>query len=273
MLVMVRGLVPVVAGAALAAVLTGCSGGADRESRTGASQSARTNAHAVLKAAVKKTAAQSSYRTVQTGEGASDRSEMLYQRKPAATVIKSWGRGTEENPSGFNHTVLLGGSIYVKSDRVPGKSWYTMDLGDSGEQPADPGDSRAAGYITEYAGALGATKSTEWIAEEKVGGRTADHYRGTVVIDELAGYNGPAMDKDVRDGYVELARKNGQTKVVIDMWVGKDDLVLRSRESDGKGKVLLTEEYSDFGAVPAITAPPTKTVATWDEFISGAAKR
>ncbi|ORT55582.1 hypothetical protein [Streptomyces sp. CB03238] len=90
----------------------------------------------------------------------------------------------------------------MKTEKVPGKSWYRMDLG--GYTAA--GDMRAAGYVDEFAGAPAATEPTAWIAEEKVGGRPADHYRGTVVLDELAAYSGPALEKGLRDGYVAEAK-------------------------------------------------------------------
>lgn len=273
MRVMGRGTVAAAAGAALTVVLAGCGGeshnsGASRVEDEAAKK--RTDARTVLVVAARKTAEQASYKTVQTGEGGSDRSEMLFQQKPYASVIMSWGKKTEDNPSGFNHMISMGDAIYVKSDHVPGKSWYRMDQNGGG----DPGNSRAAGFINEIAGALAATGSTSWVGEEQVGGRPADHYRGTVVFDELAHYTGPAIKDDVRDYYVQLAKRRGETSAVLDMWVGKDDLILKSQEvtTGSKGQEQVFEEYSDFGAVPAITAPPADTVATWDEFIAGKTK-
>ncbi|WP_125511394.1 hypothetical protein [Streptomyces sp. WAC 01529] len=264
-------------GAALTMVLAGCGGnGGDDRSGAGrdqgkAAQDERKDARAVLTAAAKKTAAQSSYKTVQTGQGGTDRAEMLYQKKPAASVIKAEVSKSAANPNGVSHMLSTGGSTYVKTDKVPGKSWYSMDLGGGEDGGGAP---RAAGYVAEFAGALAATESTEWVAEEKAGGRTADHYRGKVVLDELAKYTGPALSKDRRDLYVTMAKKQGMKSVVIDMWVGKDDLILKSRETgEGKkGREVINEEYSDFGAVPAISAPPAGSVATWDEFIAAQAR-
>lgn len=267
-------------GAALTMMVAGCGGGdggsdrgddagngKGRENKSDERTDERTDARAVLLAAAKKTGAQASYKTVQTGQGGSDRSEMLYQRKPAATVIKAEVTKSAANPDGISHMLSLGGTTYVKTDKVPGKSWYSMDIGGGGGAP------RAAGYVPEFAGALAATKSTKWIAEEKIAGRPADHYRGTVVFKELAEYTGAALDKDLREAYVEGARKQGMKSVVIDMWIGKDDLVLKSRETGegSKGREVINEEYSQFGAVPKIAAPAAGTVATWDEFISAQA--
>ncbi|MEV5978323.1 hypothetical protein [Streptomyces sp. NPDC052114] len=269
-----RGIVVAAVGAALTAVLAGCGAdGGDGGSGggKGGARNDRTDAHEVLLAAARKTGAQSSYKTVQTGEGGSERSEMLYQKKPAATVVKAEVEKSASSPTGISHMISLGGTAYVKSDGVPGKSWYSIDLGGSGD---DGGTPRAAGYLKEFAGALAATRSTAWVAEEKVGGRPADHYRGKVVLDELATYSGPALSKGLRDLYVEMAKKQGMRSVVIDMWVGKDDLVLKSRETGKgkKGREVIDEEYSDFGAVPRITAPPAASVATWDEFLAGKAQ-
>ncbi|TGA91861.1 hypothetical protein [Streptomyces sp. MZ04] len=275
-----KGIVTAAMGAALTIMAAGCGGdgGSDRgdagkdngkggDDKSHARTDARADARAVLLAAAKKTGAQTSYKTVQTGQGGTDRSEMLYQRKPAATVIKAEVTKSAAAPDGISHMVSLGGTTYVKTDKVPGKSWYSMDIGGGAGAP------RAAGYVPEFAGALAATKSTKWIAEEKVGGHPADHYRGTVVLSELADYTGPALDEDLRDAYVEGAEKQGMKSVVIDMWVGKDDLVLKSRETGegSKGREVINEEYSAFGAVPKIAAPVAGTVATWDEFISAQA--
>ncbi len=271
-----RGIAAAAAGAALTMVLAGC-GGESHSSAAGASQAGdkaankRTDAPTVLMAAAKKTAEQASYRTIQTGEGGSDKSEMLFQQQPYASSITSSGKKSADNPTGVNQVIVTGDAAYIKSDQIPGKSWYRMD------KPASsgPSNARAAGSINEVAGALAATGSTSWVGEEQVGGRAADHYRGTVVFEELARYTGPAIKDEVRDYYVQLAKRRGETSAVLDMWVGKDDLVLKSQQvtTGSKGQAQVFEEYSDFGTVPAITAPPAETVGTWDEFIAGTAKR
>ena len=87
-----RGIAAAAAGAALTMVLAGC-GGESHSSAAGASQAGdkaankRTDAPTVLMAAAKKTAEQASYRTIQTGEGGSDKSEMLFQQQPYASSI------------------------------------------------------------------------------------------------------------------------------------------------------------------------------------------
>ncbi|MFD9792735.1 hypothetical protein ACFWXK_17495 [Streptomyces sp. NPDC059070] len=283
-----KGLVLSAVGAALAVALAGCGSGdsaadpdggrgtADRERGDeggGGEDAPGARARAAVLAAARKTGAQSSYRTVQRGAKGEGHSEMLFQKSPSASVVKSWSSPSRANPSGFSHMVSSGGAVYVYTDELPGKSWYRMDGG-----PADgaaSGGARAAGYVREFAGALAASPSTRRVGEEQVGGRPADHYYGRVVMDELAGYRGPALDDRVRDGYVATSRRAGLNTVFIEMWVGKDGLVLKSQERGygTKGPELVVEEYSDFGAVPAIAPPPANTVATWKEFIDSLAQR
>ncbi|OAR22697.1 hypothetical protein A8W25_24190 [Streptomyces sp. ERV7] len=281
------------AGAALAVMLAGCGSGesehdggsggsadpergegaSDKGSATGAGKGA--DVRSALTAAARKTGEQASYKTLQTGTPGSGRSEMLFQKSPSASVIKSWNKPSKASPSGFSQVISLGGKTYVHTDEVPGKSWYTLDDGADAGRDKGSGESRAAGYVPEFTGALAASPSTRRVGEERVGGRPADHYRGTVVVDELAAYTGPAIDKGVRDSYVASTRQQGMSSVVIDLWVGKDGLVLKSQEAGrgSKGPGLVVEEYSDFGAVPAIMAPAANTVATWKEFVDGISER
>lgn len=290
-----RGIALATAGAALAVMLAGCGSGESEGAgpRPGAPESERgegeagpgkgpakgngegADVRAALTAAARKTGEQSSYRTLQSGEPGAGHSEMVFQKSPSASVIKAWTQPSRANPSGFTQTVSLGGKTYVHTDDVPGKSWYTMDDTAYAGGAKASGGPRAAGYVPEFTGALAASPSTRRVGEERVGGRAADHYRGTVVMDELAAYSGPAIDRRVRDGYVAGARQQGMESAVIDLWVGKDGLVLKSREAGrgSKGPGLIVEEYTDFGAVPPVTAPPADTVATWKEFVDGVSQR
>ncbi|GAA0585432.1 lipoprotein [Streptomyces crystallinus] len=290
-----RGIALATAGAALAVMLAGCGSGESEHEGAGAPESERgeggpgegsgggsgqagdkgADVRAALTAAARKTGEQASYKTLQTGAPGSGHSEMLFQKSPSASVIKAWHQPSKADPRGFTQMVSVGGKTYVSTDDLPGKSWYTMDDSAYAGRDKGSGGARAAGYVPEFTGALAASPSTRRVGEERVGGRPADHYRGTVVMDELAAYTGPSIDKGVRDGYVAGTRQQGMKSVVIDVWVGKDGLVLKSQEAGrgSKGPELVVEEYSDFGKIPAITAPAANTVATWEEFIDGLSQR
>lgn len=173
-------------------------------------------------------------------------------------------------PGKETYSIVTGGFVYTKTDQVPaiGKSWFKIET----KGGTDP--NRVEGLLPDHLGALGATSTTKWVGDEAVGGHPADHYQATVVMADPAKYDGPAMNDVSRDGYVVGAKQAGKTQVVLDVWVGKDDRVLKSQES-GKGKQgdeVVTEEYSDYGVAPKGEAPPASAVLTWDECTAALSK-
>ncbi|MFJ3234362.1 hypothetical protein [Streptomyces sp. NPDC086787] len=268
-----RDVITVALAAALASGVVGCQDSKSSEGKadddtSGGTEVRRTDPAGVLRTAVKKTGTQASYKTIQTGENGTGRSDMLYQRNPAATSMTSVTEKSADAPDGMIRLLTVGGTMYIASAKVPGKSWYSIQGMEGGGAP------RAAGYIDEYGGALAATENTRWVAEETVGDRKSDHYRGTVDFAALAAYKGTAFPKEARERYTLLAKRNHLKSAVIDIWVGKDDLVLKARETstDTKGKKdVLNEEYSHFGTVPRITAPPANQVLTSDQWLDAQA--
>jgi hypothetical protein len=274
--------VPVL-GAVLAVSLSACGGGDDSKGADGkkdaksAASSApksadRRDAKAVISAAAKKTSEVTAFKTVRTTKNPQDdkRSEQVWRKKPAPLTAVRATDNKPGKPGKETYSIITGGFVYTKTDQVPssGKSWFKIET----KAGTDP--NRVEGLLPDYLGALGATSTTKWVGDEAVGGRPADHYSATVVMADLAKYDGPAMDDVSRDGYVADAKQAGKTQVVLDVWVGKDDLVLKSQES-GKGKQgdeVVTEEYSDYGVDPKVDAPPASAVLTWDEYMAALSK-
>ncbi|MFE9116759.1 hypothetical protein [Streptomyces sp. NPDC007172] len=268
--------VPVL-GAVLVLSLTACGGGDDKKSAgsskgtgsaSGAPQSVdRKDAKAVLASSAKKTSEVTAFKIVLTtkdNEG-DTRAEQSWRKKPTPlTAVKSISNAPGK-PGKETYSIVTGGFVYTKTDQVPasGKSWIKIET----KAGTDP--NRIEGFVSDRLAALNATPSTQWVGAETVNGRPADHYRATVVMADLAKYEGPAMSKTVRDGYVGDAKEAGRKQVVLDMWVGKDDLPLKSQEA-GKGKKgdeVVTEEYSDYGVAPKDEAPPASAALTWDEYL------
>ncbi|WP_159047897.1 hypothetical protein [Streptomyces sp. WM6378] len=265
--------VPVVGSLVLAVGLTACGGGGTSGGdgkKSGASASQRMNAGAVLAAAAKKTREQNSYRTRQSGGSSEDGvTDMAWQRTPFFSSMQVHGKKTKDNPSGETYLVDTADGAYTKTDKIPGKDWFKIDP--SSDKKSDR--SRSRGLLTEFLGALNATGTAKWIGTEQVGGRPTDHFQGTVTIAELAKYQGPAMDKESHDWYVDVMQKGGKEQAVIDVWVGKDGLVAKSREvsSGKKGQEQIVEEYSDYGTGLKAEVPPADRVATFDEYIQALA--
>ncbi|GAA0345034.1 hypothetical protein [Streptomyces blastmyceticus] len=250
----------------------------------------RADAPAVLKAALEKMTQQNSYRTVETGKTGNEpesRAEMTFQNEPEATETKTSGEKSKGTASGGTHLLSIGGVMYMATSDVPGKSWYTMDdldsapktpepsQGKSGEKPKENPGRRVQGSMKKWVSALLAvSKDLRHVGGETVGGRAADHYRGTVVLADLEHYEGPAMTKDYRDRYLLQTKKSGMDKTQIDVWVDEKGLIAKEEERgrSPKGDGRITEEFSDYGVDPKIKAPDRKDVATWSEYVASAGK-
>ncbi|MFI0243155.1 hypothetical protein [Streptomyces sp. NPDC016845] len=61
---------------------------------------------------------------MQTGEGSSDRSDMEYQKSPAAIRLTATVTKDADHPDGVDRSLSIGGKIYVQTRQVPGKRWY-----------------------------------------------------------------------------------------------------------------------------------------------------
>ncbi|WP_030674495.1 hypothetical protein [Streptomyces rimosus] len=244
----------------------------------GAAAGERADAPAVLKAALAKMARQNSYRTVETaktGDEPESRTDMAFRNEPEASEIKT----------ATVHMLSVDGTSYMATKDVPGKSWFTSAEAESAtkKQPAaspstpakENAGRRVAGSMKKWVGALlAASKDLKHVGRETVGGRAADHYRGTVVLADLKNYEGPAMTKDYRDLYLLQSGTSGLKKTQIDVWVDDNGFIAKEEEKGRtpKGDERITEEFSDYGADPKIKAPDPKDVATWSQYVASRGK-
>ena len=221
-------------------------------------------AAAALRTAAAKAAQQSSYRTARTGpEGSGQRSLMAFDGTTASEV-ESWGNPVYgSSGDGYQHMILRGGLMYSRVENLRGKSWLSTQFGSSG--------AGADGFLSALLGSLAAADDVARVATEDVGGRSAEHYRGTVDLTALADYQGAALNGVERDMFIKEAENRGLVRVGIDVWIGQDGLPVRARESGSgsRGAYGVTEEYSDFGVDPRITAPAAADVIAMDDLLGG----
>lgn len=243
----------------------------DPRSRTPQAQTPTHDAAESLEGAVAKAQQQTSYRTTRTGpEGSGERAVLAFQQSGSsafsitASDVETWGNPkTPIDKDGHQHVIITGGVYYALAELSVGKSWLSLENG--------TGDTKAKGYLAAFVGALAATDEAAWVATEEIGGRPVEHYRGTVVFSTLAEYTGPVLGQFERDTFIKEARAHGLDKADIDVWLGLDGLVLRTRESGSgsQGAYSVTEEYSDHGAVRDIPAPPAADVISSKDLLDG----
>ncbi|GHF54718.1 hypothetical protein GCM10010218_39990 [Streptomyces mashuensis] len=275
-------------GLVLALGLTACGGGDGKASGSGSGNSSSKGGErkavddsadkalkaadpvTALKAAAVKGAQQNTYRTKgkrKTKDGEFT-SEGVFQVKPHAADMKDFGARTEDTPDGVNHIISVNGVMYGNTVAVPGKKWWSFELGkDKEKEVSEP--------FVRMSAALSTTRDVKNTGVETVGGRRAAHFQGTVVVSELSAYKGDAMKETDRDFYAKDLKTEGLEQIRLDVWVDKDGLVLKTEESgrSNKGEYRTSEEYSGFGEPVSVQAPPAADTAGLKESMEALAKK
>ncbi|MFC5721221.1 hypothetical protein ACFP1Z_13705 [Streptomyces gamaensis] len=261
----IRTAVMAATGAALALALTACGGGSgDDAKKDGAG-----DAQSALKETARKTAQQNAYRTerVRTDNKGEVRAAYAFQRKPELAQRRTSGpaAGTTDE------AITTQDALYSRNQSLPEGKWLRTDARPQGDgKPADgERQNTAQGDLPVLLGVLATAKDVAKTGDEKVGGQSAAHYRGSVVLNELAQYQGDALQEQPRDLYVKQRDEAGLEKVGIDVWIGEDGLAVKSQETGtgSKGEVRLTEEYSGYGADPKIQVPAAGDVLTSEQYL------
>ncbi|MFF3452912.1 hypothetical protein ACFYXH_01060 [Streptomyces sp. NPDC002730] len=105
--------------------------------------------------------------------------------------------------------------------------------------------------------ALLASGDVKKVGEEKVRGVSATHYSGTVDVAKLTEKNA-ALSADQLKAFKEQLGKAGITTEKVDIWVDKNDLLVKKSESGQlkTGAFNSTVFYSDYGTAASVEAPP-----------------
>ncbi|MGW7265100.1 hypothetical protein [Streptomyces sp. NPDC054842] len=147
---------------------------------------------------------------------------------------------------------MVDGAYYYEIDPQPsgplkGKHWMRIDVsavvGDSTADAISENADPTAGlrYIS-------ASKNVKDLGEETVRGKKATHYRGTVGEEQINASKLSAKEKRA------AIKSLGSGKMVLDIWVDRNDLPVRTEQHGGGMDV--TMDYLKFGATKPITAPP-----------------
>ncbi|MEU3511696.1 hypothetical protein ABZ733_28135 [Streptomyces longwoodensis] len=158
---------------------------------------------------------------------------------------------------------MVDGAYYYGVDPQPsgplqGKHWMRIDVsavvGEAGaDNIADNADPTTG---LRY---IGASKDVKDLGEEKVLGRTAEHYRGSVGAEQINGSKLTPAEKKA----ALAALQAGGGRVTYDVWVDGKDLPVRVEQS-GAG-MDVTIDFLKFGATRPIAAPPASDTADLTE--------
>ncbi|MFF0199359.1 hypothetical protein [Streptomyces sp. NPDC005017] len=166
--------------------------------------------------------------------------------------------------------LFVDGVYYYDVDPQPsgplaGKEWMSIDASAIfGEKGADAlSGSAGTGSPAASMRSLKYAKNVSDLGEETVNGKPTTHYRAELGKEELGRladvYSGEENPFNSATGAV--------TTVVLDIWVGGDDLPVRLKQDMGSADV--TMDFKKFGATATVTPPPAAQTGDLTEQVAG----
>jgi hypothetical protein len=162
------------------------------------------------------------------------------------------------NHSPKTHVLFVDGVYYYDVDAFTsgpykGKDWIEVDgsavFGKKGAQAltGDNGSPSASMKGLKYA------DDVKDLGAQTVNGHRTTHYRAVIDQDHMG---------KLKDAYGEgspLSAATGATSIVMDVWVGSDDLPVRLKQT--MGTLTVTMDFEEFGRAVTVEAPPAARVA------------
>lgn len=151
---------------------------------------------------------------------------------------------------------------------MKGKSWLKLDMGALDDASGDEGlGKQLMGGLenvnqdpAQQLALLLDSPNLKHVGAEKVDGVQAEHYKGTLTLDELMKSDGSlgVLGAKDREALVDTMKKSGMKGYDTEVWVNEDDYPVRM-DVDTKtpqGTVKVSAHYSDYGAKAQVQAPP-----------------
>ncbi|MBH1935120.1 hypothetical protein I5Q34_12695 [Streptomyces sp. AV19] len=178
------------------------------------------------------------------------------------------------------------GSMKDAPAEMRGKKWMKLDLEAAAKMSGDPAaQKQMMGGMTgsmsdmnqdpaKQMAILTDSPSLKRVGEEDVNGVKAQHYKGTLTVDELVKGNKSAelMDAKDREKFLDGVKKAGIKGYDTDIWVNGDDLPVRvvmGIDSAKQGKMNVTADYTEYGVKAEVTAPPAGETLDLFEMFKG----
>ncbi|MFJ1745749.1 hypothetical protein ACIOJD_05820 [Streptomyces sp. NPDC088116] len=279
-----RGGLSLAAVAVLAGV-AGCQGDGGAEKGASDSETARSRSGATdaVTAAYEKTSAAKSARVRMTvsmpaSVGVGGDMEMSGVMGWDPTVMDMTMNGSAlaaaSDTPGKIRTVWLDNAVYMDlgaatAKSMKGKSWLKLDMGALDDASGDAGlGKQLMGGLenvnqdpARQLALLLDSPNLKHVGAEKVDGVRAEHYKGTLTLDELMKSDGSldVLGAKDRKALVDMLRKSGMKGYGTEVWVNEDDYPVRMDvgTKTSQGTVKVSAHYSDYGAKAQVQAPPT----------------
>ncbi len=159
--------------------------------------------------------------------------------------------------------------VYTELDKpLQGKTWMKMDTAKDGKPTA-----RFEDTPVEYLALMIDQPGVQHVGTERAGGTPAEHYRGSFTLDQLLVSDEKSrLVPDAERATLREALKRAKvTSYGLDVWIDKDGhpVKVEAQRTDDRGVDRVTSEFSQYGAAPAVQAPPEGETADFDAVMKG----
>jgi hypothetical protein len=266
--------------AAVLFALPGCSADGQGATKPAAPQPA--DPKLALASAVKKTDSQGSARLTMkatvAGEKVTMKGVLKFSTPPVGRFEVT--QADKGKPAEEVELLLLRDAMYMKMDTLAaqtGKTWMRMRYADLAKAAGSGAGKALQENLSQnqdprqFLKLTLASEDLKEVGKETVGGVETRHFRGTIDSSEALAKNNqitglPASDR------AALKKRFAQLKLdkmKADVWVDGDGWPRRLTVKAGSGasRMVVTEEFSDFGTPVNVTAPPSGEVQDFGELL------
>jgi hypothetical protein len=151
---------------------------------------------------------------------------------------------------------------------MDGKRWMKLDLGAAAEASGDKAlQKQMTGSLesmnqdpAQQLAMLLESPNLKHIGAEKIDGVEAQHYKGTLTLDEMVASNKSlkALSEKERKDLLANMKKSGIKGYDTEVWVNQDNYPVKMDigMDSPEGKVKIVASYSDYGTKATVQAPP-----------------
>ncbi|MGW3624300.1 hypothetical protein [Streptomyces sp. NPDC000880] len=267
------------------AVIAGCQGGTAEKKAAGTARETGTQSRAavtqVLTAAYKKTSAAKSAKVRMTMampaamDGGTMEMSGVMGWDPTVMDMTMKGSMFKADPDAPEQIrmVWLNNAMYMDmgakaAENMDGKRWMKLDLGAAAEASGDKAlQKQMTGSLesmnqdpAQQLALLLESPNLKHIGAEKIDGVEAQHYKGTLTLDEMVASNKSlkTLSEKERGGLLANMKKSGIKGYDTEVWVNQDNYPVKMDigMDSPEGKVKIVANYSDYGAKATVQAPP-----------------
>ncbi|WP_171167543.1 hypothetical protein [Streptomyces sp. I05A-00742] len=178
---------------------------------------------------------------------------------------------------GATRMIMLGNVMYMQMPakamesapaEMRGKKWMKIDVAAAAKESGDPAlQKQMTGNMNDMnqdpakqMAVLLDSPNLKNLGSEKVNGVDAQHYKGTLSVDEVVKGNESAklMDAKDREQLLDNIKKSGIKNYDMEFWLNSEDLPVKMvvGMDSAQGKIKMAADYKDYGAKADVQAPP-----------------